>query len=55
MDTIFYKHVLNISNGSPILVIENDVKERDTEIGVKRKAHPINWDKNKQNFLRNSV
>jgi len=32
--------------------MENDVKERDTEIGSN--AHPINWDKNKQKFLRHS-
>ena len=60
MDTNFYKQVLNLGNGSPnqltpILVINKDLSEKQSETGVKRKRHPINWIKNKRKFLKNSV
>ena len=60
MDSIFYKQVLNVSNGSPnqltpLLVIEKDLNQKSSEVGVKRKRHPINWEINKRKFLRNSV
>ncbi len=56
----YYKKVLKVSKGSPnqmspLLVIKQDLNEKQSEIGVKRKEHPISWKSNQRKIRKNSV
>jgi hypothetical protein len=40
---------------TPLMIINNEINEKNVEKGKKRGLHPILWERNQQKIKRNSV